>query len=83
MNLREMIRLSIEDSERWRGRRQEGRKPADRGASPERPYRAEEQLKGPDREMSHSRKEDRCRVIGFIPLSKGSNSELPPGEDHW
>jgi hypothetical protein len=72
MKIQEMIRQSIEDSERWRGRRQEGRKPADRGASPERPHRAEEQLPGPDREMNHSRKEIYCRVIGFIPHLKAA-----------
>jgi hypothetical protein len=77
MNIKEMIRQSIEDSEKWReGRAKPGAKPrratrpADRGGSPERPNRAEEQLQDSNGSPRPPRPGSFVRVVGFIPLSR-------------
>lgn len=76
--LREMIRLSIEDSERWRGEDKPGSKtrrairPAVRGGSPERPYRAEEVVAESPRGKDRGRPSALVRVVGFIPHLQGN-----------
>jgi len=83
MNIKEMIRKSIEDSEQWRrDRSQPGTKsrratrPAVRGGSPERPNQAEEQLTGLPEVPSRGRSGAMVRVIGFIPLQGAVTADL-------
>lgn len=79
MTIREMIRRSIEDSERWR--RGLGKEMAARPATPERAYRPGGNAESPAVEEFYQEHEP-CRVVGFIPLSRGSNSGAAPGRDH-
>lgn len=70
MTLREMILLSIEDSERWRGGLGNGA--AERNASeatPDSGYRRVDQA-GVEKGKNCGRTESFCRVVGFIPLLK-------------
>lgn len=78
MKIREMIRLSIEDSERWR--RGLGKEMAARPATPERANRPGDNAESPAVEKFYQ-DNGICRVVGFIPFSRGSNSGLPPGWD--
>lgn len=71
MTIREMIRLSIEDSERWRGGLGNGE--AERSASEVTPDRANRPVEkaGSPRGKDCSRiTEPLCRVVGFIPPSR-------------
>jgi hypothetical protein len=49
-------------------------KPADRGGDPERPNRAEETVFPSGWRFTGT--SGLCRIVGFIPLSRGSNSGL-------
>lgn len=77
MTIREMIKLSIEDSERWRGGLGNGE--AERNASeatPDRANRPVDKAELPGRK-DKSRGTALCRVIGFIPLFKGKRFIQP------
>jgi hypothetical protein len=67
-NIREMVRLSIEDSERWR--RGLGK---ESGTSPTTPERANRPggnaVSAEDEELFQDL--GPCRIVGFIPLFKG------------
>jgi len=77
MDISELIRQSIEDSEKWR----EGNKPgsktrsrtsgAVRGGSPERANRPEEPIRDSNESPRPGRIGAMVRVIGYIPHLKG------------
>lgn len=73
--IREMIRKSIEDSERWRGGLGNGEaEEAARLTTPDRANRPVETTTVPGGKDCGRASEPLCRVIGFIPHFKGSSS---------
>ena len=75
--IKEMIRRSIEDSERWRGGLGIGEtERSASGVTPDSGHRRVEQANAGSREKGPM-DENRCRLVGFIPLSRGSNSRFP------
>jgi len=70
MTIKEMIRQSIEDSERWRGGLGSGA--AERNASEATPDRANRPVDQTPAEGTQTQRRATalCRVIGFIPLSR-------------
>lgn len=80
MKIREMIRLSIEDSERWRGGLGNGETEGRQQGRPT-PARADRpvDLSGKCGAEKVPRPGALCRVVGFIPISKGAVTGLPSG----
>lgn len=70
MNIREMIRKSIEDSERWRGGLGIGA--AEKAARPTTPDRAYRPVDNTEQQARGNAwiDEERCRIVGFLPLPR-------------
>ena len=80
--IKEMIRRSIEDSERWRGGLGIGE--TERSASGVTPDSGHRRVDKAEPETCSETWQDGklCRIVGYIPLSRGSNSRLSSGRNH-